>query len=321
MAETVSELDAFFRKSVEDMEKKMRAVVSDGGILSVLKNGKRLRPVLSHLAFKVCTGGKETPYMYGRVLEGMIAMELAHTASLIHDDIIDGDTVRRGRTAFYIRRGVPDALLTGHRMIALGFDIALSHGDDIAKLYVDTWNEVLGGEFREIGFNRGDVKNGSSGLSTKSRIFGEYNRIIDMKTASLFSSACRAGALEAGASGVILGILADYGRAVGMAYQLADDLVDLMRGESIDSIVVPLLNKLGNRRTTNGLGAEEARRLVSKNRSRIKEVYLGEIRRHVSRAAGLARSEHVPVSQYTLLLAGAPAYIVNRMLGELGLKV
>ena len=92
-------------------------------------------------------------------------------------------------------------------MLAIGFNIALSHGEKIAKLYVETWSEILCGELKEVNFNTSKIS-ADDNLSTKSKIFNEYNKIINMKTASLFSSACKAGAIEADATGEILDIIA-----------------------------------------------------------------------------------------------------------------
>ena len=241
-------LERFFEMTRGDLEKKIVSTVKDPEIVLILQSGKRLRPLVQQLSFKVCTGGRETPYQYHRSIEGSVAIELAHTASLVHDDIIDGDKTRRGRPAFHVKKGIPKALLIGHRMLSTGFNIALGHGEKIAKLYVDTWDEVLNGELEEVDYNASDVdENNGFGISSKSKIFKEYYKIINMKTASLFASACKAGAIEAEASGHILDILSDYGREIGLAYQLADDLVDLDRGEMIDSVIIPLLTRLENK--------------------------------------------------------------------------
>jgi octaprenyl-diphosphate synthase len=260
-------IDSFFEITKEDIEKKIASTISDKKIFSILKSGKRLRPLLAQLSFKVCTGGKETPYQYQRSVEGTVSIELAHTASLVHDDIIDED-----------------------KMLAIGFNIALSHGEQIARLYVDTWSEILCGELKEVNFNKEDFKNGTNELSTKSKIFSEYNKIINMKTASLFSSACKAGAIEADATGEILTILADYGREIGLAYQLADDLVDLEKGEMIDSVVVPLLTRLENKTINNtSFKLNIIKRKLAKNSSKIKQLYIEEIKRHVSKAEKLSK--------------------------------
>lgn len=314
-------LDDVFADTTQDLEKKIAATITDKKIISILKAGKRLRPLLAHLSFKVCTGGKETPYQYQKAIEGAVAIELAHTASLVHDDIIDKDKERRGKPAFYIQDGVPSALLTGHKMLAIGLDIALSHGEKIAKLYSDTWNEILNGEFKEVNFNKKSIENNSEEIS-KSKIFAEYNKIINMKTASLFSSACKAGAIEADATGPILEILADYGREIGLAYQLADDLVDLENGEMLDSVIIPILNRLETKPINNNFfQTRSIKKKIAKNSTKIKQLYIEEIKRHIDNAEQLSKTEVIPPSPYKDLLTEAPVYIINKMLKEISIKV
>ena len=289
----VLDLDSFFNITISDVEKMITSTISNKKITSILTAGKRLRPLVAQLSFKVCTGGKETPYQYQRFIESTVAIELAHTASLVHDDIIDKDKTRRGKPAFHIKEGIPKALLIGHRMLAIGFNIALSHGKKFAKLYVDTWGEVLNGEMREVDYDEDyddhAIKNDTDGITSKSKIFKEYFKIINMKTASLFSSACKAGAIEAEASGEILDILANYGREIGLAYQLADDLVDLENGEMIDSVIIPLLTRLENKTVdNNSLKVNSIRKKIAKNSSKIKQLYIDEIRRHVKKAENLS---------------------------------
>jgi octaprenyl-diphosphate synthase len=316
-------LDQFFLETKNDVEKKIISKVKDEQIRTILQMGKRLRPLVAHLCFKVCTGGKETPYQYQQAIEGSVAIELAHTASLVHDDIIDKDTMRRGRVAFHIEQGVPRALLIGHRMLSIGFNIALSHGNTIAKLYVDTWDEVLNGELEEVDYNAKEpAPENGFGISSKSSIFKEYFKIINMKTASLFASACKAGAVEAEASGEILEILSSYGREIGLAYQLADDLVDLENGEMIDSVIIPLLTRLENKKLdSNSLKVKSIQKKLLKNSDKIKELYIEEINRHIKRAEQLSKSDVIPPSQYAVLLNKAPSYIINRMLKEIHVSI
>lgn len=313
----------FFETTKIDTEHKIKSLIKDEQIVSILQSGKRLRPMISQLCFKVCTGGRETPYQYQRSIEGTVAIELAHTASLVHDDIIDGDKTRRGRTAFHIQEGIPKALLIGHRMLSIGFNIALSHGEKIAKLYVDTWDEVLSGELEEVEYNASeDVADNGLGFSSKSKIFNEYYKIINMKTASLFSSACKAGAIEAEATGEILDVLADYGREIGLAYQLADDLVDLENGEIIDSVIIPLLTRLENKKVDcNTMRIKAIQKKLSAHSEDIKDLYLEEIKRHVARAKKLSRSDIIPPSHFKNLLQEAPDYIINRMLKKINVSI
>jgi len=195
MDDQVYDLDTFFQATKNDLERKIKTTISDKTIISILEGGKRLRPLLAHLTFKVCTLGKEPHSKYQKALEGGVSIELAHAASLVHDDIIDKDKERRGKSALHIAEGVDTAILKGHKLLAIGFNIALSHGDEFAKLYVDTWNNVLSGELDEVTFNKQDVVDITE-ISTKSSIFAVYLKIIDMKTASLFSSACKATMAE-----------------------------------------------------------------------------------------------------------------------------
>ena len=143
-----------------------------------------------------------------------------------------------------------------------------------------------------------------------------------MKTASLYATACKAGAVEAEAKGEILEILSAYGREIGLAYQLADDLVDLENGEMIDSVIIPLLTRLENKKLdSNSLKAKAIQRKLSKNSEKIKELYLEEINRHIKRAEQLSRSDLIPPSHYAELLQNAPSFIINRMLKEINVTV
>lgn len=315
-------LKKHFEETKNDLEKKIEGTIQNKKIISILNNGKRLRPLLALLSYKVCTGGKETPYQYQHALEGTVTIELAHTASLIHDDIMDGDTKRRGQTALYMSDGISNALLIGHKMLAQGFKIALNHGEKLARLYVDTWSEILNGQLNEVNYNPAEIRNGTTGITVESKIFKIYYKIIDQKTASLFASSCRAGAVEADASGEILDILFLYGREVGLAYQLADDLVDLENGEMIDSVIIPLLTRLENKKVdVNSLSVRAIKNIIKKNESKIKKMYLEEIERHVRKAKKISRSEIIPDSPYKTLLEEAPFYVINKMLKEINITI
>lgn len=311
----IKSVDEFFKKIIEDVNAEIENWINDPIIKSVLEGGKRLRPMLMLLCYHACNGREKNNEGYKRALEGAVSIELAHNASLVHDDIIDRDTERRGKPSLYVRNGVDTALLIGHKMIAAGFDIALSHGLDIAKVYVDTWNKALSGEILEVKINN----NGREGYS-KENLLKMYYDIIDQKTASLFESACISGALEAKASWDIAKTLGRYGREIGMAYQLADDLVDLENGERIDSVIGPLLKMIkgNNGKITNFL----LRRKLVKNTDKIKEIYLNKIKEHVDKAESIIRkSELIPNSAYKKLLLEAPRYIVNRMLREINITI
>jgi len=313
-------LEIFLKHTYEDIEKKIDEIITDQNILAILKDGKRLRPLLGAICFKACTGGKESSQLYQQFLEGAVAIELAHGASLVHDDIIDGDLTRRGEAAFYIKTGIDNAILVGHKMLVIGFSLALSHGEKIAKLYVDAWGGTLDGQLDEINFNSKDLQD--MNITADSKFFQVYSRIIDLKTATLFSSACKGAAYWANTSNQVADILAEYGREVGFAYQLADDLVDLEKGEMIDSVVIPLLARLERRSAKNGsLKTRSIRKKIEKKSPEIKKLYLEEISKHVHKAQMICKSPLLPNNEFKTFLLDAPFYSINKMLKEIFITI
>ncbi len=316
------DVERFFEKAIKDIEKEITRKISDDSMVSILKGGKRLRSVLSLLTFKACNGGEKNNGNYERALEGTVSIELAHAASLIHDDIIDRDIERRGGDALYVKDGVNTALLKGHKMIATGFDIALGHGLKMAKIYVDTWNEALSGELMEINSNgkNNNIKK-TNNLSSVS-LFNRYKNIIDLKTASLFSSACKFGALETKASKKLVNILGNYGREIGLAYQLSDDLVDLTNGERIDSVITSLIEVLKIKYKQK----ETLYELLSKGKllekaPKIKKLYIEEIQKHLKKAENIASSSLILNTTYKPMIKEAPRYIVNQMLKDVNVMM
>lgn len=314
------ELETFLDNVHQDIESKILEIIVDRQILTILKGGKRLRPLLASIPFKVCTGGTEEPDQYQKFLEGAVSVELAHGASLVHDDIIDGDLDRRGKPAFYIKSGIDNAILIGHKMLVIGLDIAVAHGERFAKIYSDAWSGTLEGQLNEVNFNSKDLNDAE--VSADSKFFQIYSQIIDLKTATLFSSACKVAALWADASDDLADLLAEYGREVGFAYQLADDLVDLDNGEMLDSVVLPLLQRLEKKSIKNGsVKAKTIKKKIEKNSPEIRELYLGEIKNHLDRAKEISRDERIPQNKYTAFLEDMPSYIINKMLAEVRITI
>ena len=227
---------------------------------------------------------------------------------MVHDDIIDGDINRRGEPAFYIQSGIDNAILIGHKMLTIGFDIAIAHGEKFAKLYVDSWRGTLNGQLREINFNTKDLNDAK--ISADSKFFQIYSRIIDLKTATLFSSSCKAAAFWADTSEDLSNVLANYGREVGFAYQLADDLVDLEKGEMIDSVVLPLLSRLEKKSIKAGTAQVKIlKEKLERNSPQIKELYINEIQKHVKNAERLSTEGIIPTNHYKQYLQSMPTYI------------
>jgi len=180
--------------------------------------GKRLRPILLLLAYDSVRGRDDDP------LPAAVAIELAHMESLIHDDIIDGDGVRRDATAFHARYGQEMALLSADFILSMILSIAARYSDPrvMSALAIAT-ARMCEGELMERLVSE----------TNKAVRPAAYQRIVVKKTASLFEAAATIGALIAGATAPDLSALTAYGRALGVAYQIHDDITDWAQSRTI----------------------------------------------------------------------------------------
>ncbi|RJQ82455.1 polyprenyl synthetase family protein [Amycolatopsis panacis] len=188
--------------------------------------GKLLRPLMLVTSAEAVGGVAET------ALPAAVAVEHLHVASLVHDDIIDGDELRRGRPSVQARYGVADAIVTGD---ALLFDLFAAVAECPAPAEVVV---AVVDEFARAG---GDLCRGQvlESLMTPPSAAGPGSRLEDyldvaaLKTAALFRAACRAGALLGGGSAEQADLLGDYGHHIGVAFQMYDDLLPYLdSGES-----------------------------------------------------------------------------------------
>lgn len=175
----------------------------------VLSEGKRLRPLLTILSAESVGGNRD------KVMSLALAFELMHTATLIHDDVIDQDEMRRGKPALHMQWSVNDAILTGDALIALSVDLASGYGETILKTVAQSALQLCDGEHIDIT------------LSLRKATEEMYFRKIKEKSASLFKAAAYCGALAAGGSPLQASALASFGENYGIAYQLRDDIQDI----------------------------------------------------------------------------------------------
>ncbi len=172
--------------------------------------GKRLRPLLMVLCARLCgySGNHEARYA--------TIFEYLHAATLLHDDLVDGADMRRGRQVAHQLWDNPTAVLTGDFLLARGLSIAADTGlcEVIRTIALITEN-MSQGEIRQL------EKKGDITLTED-----DYLEVIRCKTAVLFQGACRTGALVAGANSDRIQALDDYGYHLGLAFQMADDLLD-----------------------------------------------------------------------------------------------
>jgi octaprenyl-diphosphate synthase len=190
--------------------------------------GKRIRPALLLLSAKLLGHeGDEKDVRYATVVE------FIHTATLVHDDIIDEASLRRGRTSANARWGNNLTVLFGDYLYTKSMGIALDEGDlTILKVLSDTTLSMIEGEIIAI------EKIGSIHVTRE-----EALEIIRRKTADLFSAACRLPAHFAPAGDLFAAErLAEYGRCLGVAFQLIDDLLDYTG--NVEAVGKPVLNDL-----------------------------------------------------------------------------
>ncbi len=179
--------------------------------------GKRLRPALVLECAAVCGGSENQAW------PAALAIECAHAFSLIHDDLpaMDDDDVRRGRPTAHRRFDEATAILAGDWLLSKGFSLLLSRSDRPARAaeMAATLAEAVCGM---IAGQAADVSNESAAPSVDVVTY-----IHEQKTGRLFEAACRMGGLAAEADAPDLERLSAYGRLLGLAFQITDDLLDL----------------------------------------------------------------------------------------------
>ncbi len=175
-----------------------------------LSGGKRLRPLLVTLCARLCGDNKELGKRFSAIFEYL------HTATLLHDDLVDGATKRRGKDAANTIWGNSTAVLVGDFLLAKSLEIATeAENIEIIKIVAKITREMAEGEIFQL------LKKGDKDLSVD-----EYMMIIKGKTGVLIEGSCRTGALIAKAEKKHEDALIKYGFNMGMAFQMADDLLD-----------------------------------------------------------------------------------------------
>jgi heptaprenyl diphosphate synthase len=177
--------------------------------------GKRLRP---GLALAAATGGKREAQPDD--LQGAVAVELVHLASLYHDDVMDEATMRRTVESVNARWGNLVAIVAGDFLLARSAEIAASLGTEIAGLLAHTLGQLCQGQVAEV----------RAAFSTE-RTEDHYFTAIAGKTAALMATSCRIGALTGGLPRVEVDALTTFGRCFGMVFQLRDDVLDIIGTE------------------------------------------------------------------------------------------
>jgi len=187
-----------------------------------LYGGKRIRPIILLLASE-CVGEIDD-----NTFAAACAIEFLHTESVIHDDIIDNETLRRQKDPFHIKYGYNTSVLTGDFVLGLILNIASRINNPRVTKNLATTAMMM---------SEGEVLEGR--LETSEDVtFDDYLKVIEYKTATAFETASRLGAIISGGSEEEIESLADYGKNIGIAYQIRDDLLDWQNEDKLFNLLI-----------------------------------------------------------------------------------
>ena len=280
--------------------------------------GKRLRPALLILAFRAAGGER----LSDSVVRLAAVMEMLHTATLVHDDIIDNAETRRNRESVNAIFGNQSAVLIGDWLYMTAFDVSLRERSlEILDILIKLTRKMTEGELIQLTIL------GKSDISEE-----VYFDVLKRKTAYLFSTCCEIGAMLGDASAEERQALKDYGENLGVAFQLADDLLDFTADASVigkasgadlleGKVTLPLilladeepeiareLEKIMSEGSYENGGREKILNKLSSNG------VLAETRKIAHNFTAVARKnlEVLPKTEYRLALEDIPTYMVER---------
>ncbi len=296
---------------------------SDIGLLQSLNEkilshgGKQLRPLLSMLVAMACSGGKasEDSCRYAA------AAELLHNATLLHDDVADNSDRRRGYPTIRSLMGPSVSVLVGDYWLVKAMGLILSadnHGDRVLHIFSKTLSDLAEGEMLQL--QKADTGDTSE---------DDYIRIIYNKTASLFVAACLSAAISVGASPGMERAVTGFSTALGLAFQIRDDIFDYSLDQAIgkpvgvdvleQKITLPLLGAL--REVPEPIAAD-MRKLVTEihEKPHNKDVIMDFVKEHEGVAyaerklseyieEAVAAVETLPDSPYREMLADVARYV------------
>ena len=178
----------------------------------VTGGGKRLRPLLVFLSAQALDADTKSAL----VVDLAATVELIHTATLLHDDVVDESALRRGRATANAEFGNAASVLVGDFLYSRAFQMMVGTGKmRVLALLAEATNRIAEGEVMQL------MALGNLGLTE-----ADYMRVIEAKTAKLFEAAGSLGAIAAGAPAATEKALAEYARRLGVAFQIADDVLD-----------------------------------------------------------------------------------------------
>lgn len=206
-----SELDTLEQRLLDTAHTTTRSLVDAAARHLIEAGGKRLRPVLVILCAQFGSGVDE------RVRQAAVATELTHLASLYHDDVMDSALMRRGAASAHEIWGNSVAILVGDLLFARASQLVAELGPKAVRIQADAFERLVLGQLNEtLGPGDGDDP------------IEHYLQVLADKTGSLIAASAHYGALFSGADGPAIEASVQYAEKVGVAFQLADDVIDLV---------------------------------------------------------------------------------------------
>jgi geranylgeranyl diphosphate synthase type I len=203
-------IDRYFVDKTGELNKASAHLLAAGG--------KRLRPAVVLLAADAVKPGSSD-----ELLHAALALEVTHTFTLIHDDIMDDDSLRRGVQTVHTKWDMPTGILAGDVLYARAFEhLCMANAKDVAKVRAVTMlaracADICEGQYMDMSFeHRSDVDE------------GEYMEMVKKKTGVLYAAAAGIGAVLAGGNAIQVKALYNFGLNNGIAFQIQDDLIDLL---------------------------------------------------------------------------------------------
>src|SRR5947209_1519315 len=305
----------------EEFERQARSniqVIAYIGDYLRASGGKRVRPALTLLSTRAAGGDASRP----NVVRMATVMEFLHTATLVHDDIIDNAETRRNRPSINSRFGNQTAVLMGDWLYMSAFETSLQERSlQVLDILTAVTRRMTEGELLQLTLiGRADVSE------------EQYFDILRRKTAYLFSACCEIGAILGGCGEDERGALRDYGMSLGMAFQLVDDLldftsdegalgkaagVDLLEGKVTLPLIYLLEEEPGMKSAVQSVVREGSYREFTRELFLREAERAGTLERARARAAAYAEAaahalERVRPSKYADALRSITSYILRR---------
>lgn len=213
----IDEIDAHLVKALRS--RRLPEILEEAICYAVLNGGKRLRPALVLLSCEAARGRR------GDALDPALALELIHAFSLVHDDLpaMDDDDLRRGRPTLHVHAGEAMAILAGDAMMSLAFEF-IGRGPQDAEAGARLARELAAATTAMIS---GQVYDTLGSLPQELTDEQRLTLIHRSKTGALLRAACRIGGICGRADETVLQQLTDYGEAIGLMFQIVDDLIDV----------------------------------------------------------------------------------------------